>query len=259
MYPLKKKMSKLILSITIPAFIVSSCAPSPHVPRVSQYKDVALSCADLMSEIALAESHKINARSEDRFKWQYIFIVPTVIGIYQWNKAEKAAQQRIEHLQKIYQRNNCESQQFLNKKIGNGDFDPYGSYPTPYTEGNVPGNIPIAPNAMPVTPNGYEVPPQFDPAYQPSEQPPYIPQEQIPQGYNLPMGENENIPQIGNAPYASDVTEKVMTPEMEGNNFTPQEFINPQVNRHTERPHMNGRSDFKLPPPIPNFDNENGS
>lgn len=98
---------RTIALVTALMFSVSACASKPFVPPVMKPNDRNLSCQDLNLEINQAMQHKQMARKDDTFQWRYILIIPAVISIYNWHKAETAAQERIDYLEGISSQRGC--------------------------------------------------------------------------------------------------------------------------------------------------------
>ena len=149
--------SKICVIALLPSFLLTSCAPPPYDAERSKITDTSLSCSGIVNEIALAKQHKKDARAQDNFQYKYMLIVPAVIGIFQWDKAEKAAQERIDYLQELYNNRNCRAELILEQR---------GKLPTEQQPIN-----PYAPNPYnPVAPSN-----PFAPQYnsQPSYQTPY--------------------------------------------------------------------------------------
>ena len=108
--------SKLCALAILPALFLSSCAPPPYTPKTMKITDSSLTCTEIVNEIAIAKQHKRDARSQDTFQFKYMLIVPAVIGIYQWDKAEKASQKRIDYLHGIYNQRNCRAELMLEQR-----------------------------------------------------------------------------------------------------------------------------------------------
>lgn len=227
---MKFTMKKLAVTLAIPSLLLTSCAPAPHVTTVYQPNDNNLNCRQLVQEIATAKNHKKAARAEDTFQWKYVLIVPAVIGAFQWDKAESAAEKRIAHLQNLHRKNNCFSQ--MNQSSGQQFYDPTPSF------GSSKGYNPASPGqyqprentplwqqdgsqapSYPTNNNSYGQGRQATGGYAPSPSyptPPSNPYGQPPQGYS---GYNSQT--------------------------QPNSYYQPSNPR---RPSMNGSSDFRLPP-----------
>lgn len=108
--------SKLCALAILPALFLTSCAPPPYTPKTMKITDSSLTCMEIVNEIAVAKQHKKEARSQDTFQFKYMLIVPAVVGMYQWDKAEKASQKRIDYLQDLYNQRNCRAELILEQK-----------------------------------------------------------------------------------------------------------------------------------------------
>ena len=69
-----------------------------------------MACTHIESELQSARLALKEAKKEDKFKLQYMLIVPAVISIYRMNEAQEAARKRIDELELLYQRQACNSQ-----------------------------------------------------------------------------------------------------------------------------------------------------
>ncbi|MCH2546009.1 MAG: hypothetical protein MK052_00150 [Alphaproteobacteria bacterium] len=107
--------------------MLAACANPTIAPPVTA-ADAQKECAALEHDIAEAARLKTEARSEDKFQWKYIFVVNAATSAYRMNKAEAAAQKRLEDLNQIAASKGC---------LGNMDKD-------------IEAGTPITP--MPVTP-----------------------------------------------------------------------------------------------------------
>lgn len=99
-------MQKALCLTLLVTLLLSACA-SPHVAEVRRHGDKNMSCEDLHQAVAEAEHMKQAAREDDRFKLGYIALLPAVVSVYRFHKAEKAAQERIDYLTSIYNAKNC--------------------------------------------------------------------------------------------------------------------------------------------------------
>jgi hypothetical protein len=173
-----------ISSATSLALLLTLCAcntSKPAVVTVRNGNEAQLSCPELQQEIQTAQYYKEAARSEDRFMLKHINPFTTFFSIYNMNKAESHAQQRIEILEQFYKQRRCDQQQ-----TRSNNAPPYA---TPYYQGQQPSNYyqqqPItgmpATGAMPTAPNYYQPPiPMGDPTGA-------LPQGQYPQqDYGIP-------------------------------------------------------------------------
>ena len=101
-----KHLSRPLL-VTILASLVASCAANPVRVNIQEASDPGLDCSQLQHELARAQQFKIDARKDDRFRFQDIIITNGIQSIYNINKAESNAQKRIEYLQTLAQQKRC--------------------------------------------------------------------------------------------------------------------------------------------------------
>lgn len=126
--------SRICIIALLPSFLLTSCAPPPYIAERAKITDSSLSCSGIVNEIALAKQHKKEARAQDNFQFKYMLIVPAVIGMFQWDKAEKSAQERVDYLQELYNNRNCRAELILEQRgklpTQQQPINPYA--PTPY-------------------------------------------------------------------------------------------------------------------------------
>jgi hypothetical protein len=70
-------------------------------------QDTQQDCAALEQDIIKTGQLKKEARADDAFQWRYIFVVNAVFSAYRINKAEKAAVERLEELNRIAAAKGC--------------------------------------------------------------------------------------------------------------------------------------------------------
>lgn len=102
-----KKTTLLLMS----AFALSGCA-TPHVVEEERYSDSDLSCISLQAEIDEAQRFEASARDEKGFTGTNVvaglLFWPAIIGTYSnANEAIEAAQERQEHLFRIFNKKGC--------------------------------------------------------------------------------------------------------------------------------------------------------
>lgn len=162
------KRFMLSTSVLLSVALLSAC----HKPeRVSTSKsgDSMMDCGSIQQEISYAEQAKARAREHDRFEFRYMLIVPAFISAYNFHKAEKAADERIENLQRLYNANNCankpasqynQQQQQQYSPYGSSPSpygatpSPYSGTPTPYGNGGATYNYPYNGSQAPAMPGG---------------------------------------------------------------------------------------------------------
>lgn len=101
-------IKKLVLPLVTVSFL-AACAQPVVVPPVGA-EDRSKTCAELDRDIAQTKEYRDAARKDDEFQWKYILVVNAVASMYNINKAEKAAQDRLAELQELYAKNNCAMQ-----------------------------------------------------------------------------------------------------------------------------------------------------
>ena len=105
-------MSKILSSIIILLF-VASCA-TPHVVSVVGPNDSRMSCSELSAEIATASNYKRDAKSEKSLGTAtnvgaILFWLPGVVATQMnANEAIRAADDRINHLNRLRAKKNCD-------------------------------------------------------------------------------------------------------------------------------------------------------
>lgn len=86
--------------------IVAACANPVVAPRMAAM-DYEKDCAAIEDDIAETSALKRDARAEDKFQWKYIFIINGFVSAWRINKAEQAAQERLDALREAGQRKGC--------------------------------------------------------------------------------------------------------------------------------------------------------
>lgn len=112
------KMKRLILSV-FTIILASSCAPKPVIVDVKDYKDKYLDCDQLGAAIRSAERFKIAANAEEGFKLGYVFPPTAALGIYRINRAQSAANKRIEYIQRLVDQKECNATEEAEMQIIN--------------------------------------------------------------------------------------------------------------------------------------------
>lgn len=87
--------------------LLVACPSNPVRVNIQESSDPSLTCPELQREIARTEQFKIDARADDRFRFQDIVPTTGMQSIYNINKAESNAIQRIEYLQTLSRQKNC--------------------------------------------------------------------------------------------------------------------------------------------------------
>ncbi|MDA0780982.1 MAG: hypothetical protein PQ612_01370 [Rickettsiales bacterium] len=112
-------MKRLILSIAL-TILASSCVPKPVIVDVKDYKDKYLDCNQLESAVRSAQRFKSAANAEEGFRLGYIFPPTAALGIYRLNRAESAANKRIEYIERLADQKECNAEakpQIINPQI----------------------------------------------------------------------------------------------------------------------------------------------
>jgi len=107
------------LSIAL-IILASACAPKPVIVDVKDYKDKYLDCNQLEAAIRSAERFKIAANAEEGFRLGYIFPPNAALGIYRLNRAESAANKRMEYIKRLAEQKGCYAEikpQIINPQI----------------------------------------------------------------------------------------------------------------------------------------------
>lgn len=99
-------LSRTTAAFVLPFLLLSACA-RPTVVQPITATDNSMPCDDVISGIQEAEKYRIAAREEDKFKWQYMLILPAIGSVYNINKAESAAIERKKGLMQIAKRKDC--------------------------------------------------------------------------------------------------------------------------------------------------------
>ena len=87
--------------------LLTACIDKPVVSALHQRNDENMHCQELQASLADIKRQKANIRKDDEFQFKYMLVVPTIIAAYQWDQAEKAANQRIEKLNGLLNRKGC--------------------------------------------------------------------------------------------------------------------------------------------------------
>jgi hypothetical protein len=100
-----------LFTILLTLFFITSCA-SPHKVTSKQTLDYELSCSELRSATQEAERYKDQADSEQGLTgtntMSFLFWWPGLIATYiNTTEAEKAADNRVVHLNGIYREKKC--------------------------------------------------------------------------------------------------------------------------------------------------------
>lgn len=97
--------STVILTV-LSAMVLSACH-KPERIAASSARDSSLNCQQIRQEINKAERAKAAAREHDQFEMRYILIVPAIFSLYNFSKAEKAAQKRLDNMHQLYDQKRC--------------------------------------------------------------------------------------------------------------------------------------------------------
>src|SRR5690606_29402207 len=85
---------------------VSACANpvvAPPLTAPEREKD----CTAIEADITETSNLKRAARDDDKFMWRYVFVVNGFVSAYRMNKAEAAAQERLDELRALGQAKGC--------------------------------------------------------------------------------------------------------------------------------------------------------
>ncbi|MDB2415494.1 hypothetical protein N9W34_06955 [Rickettsiales bacterium] len=178
-----------ILILTSAIIFLTSCSSNPAVIEVNRENDKSMSCQQLYTELKIAEKHKKDARAEDRFMVKHMFPLTAMVSIYNMNKAEGRAIERIKKINSLLSQRRCSSQS-MNMQGQYGRQQGYGGAPMPpmmpQNYGSMPGGAP-----MPNMPQGYDdssmgapMPPMMPQNY--GSMPGGAPMPNMPQGYDDP-------------------------------------------------------------------------
>jgi hypothetical protein len=99
-------MTRTLFAATALLLTLSACAKPVVAPRITP-RDSEKECAALREDIARTEQLKVDARADDEFQWRYIFVVNGFVSAYRMNKAEAAAEERLQALHKIAAEKEC--------------------------------------------------------------------------------------------------------------------------------------------------------
>jgi hypothetical protein len=100
---------KINLKITAActALLFFSACANPQIAAPVGPAEYEQDCKQLDMEIRKAEGLRIAARDEDRFDWKYILVANAFVSAYRMNKAEIAAQERLNDLKRIATEKEC--------------------------------------------------------------------------------------------------------------------------------------------------------
>lgn len=117
-------MVKRITTIAaITSIFLTSCAN----PTVVEYGHMGpMACNNITSELAQAKQALADSHKEDKFKLQYILIVPAAISAYRMNKAQNAAERRVTELEAAYRRQACSPEKSMIPQQPSLYNQPYG-------------------------------------------------------------------------------------------------------------------------------------
>lgn len=99
-------MVNIRFSALLSVLLVAACA-NPVVVAPVGPEEQSKNCSQLDYEIAQAKHYRKEARAEDGFRWKYIGVVNGFVSAYRINKAEEAAQTRINQLEQIAKEKEC--------------------------------------------------------------------------------------------------------------------------------------------------------
>ena len=103
-------MKKQSIFALFSAILLTSACANPVVVSKVGPEDYSKSCAELEQDINQTRHLRSAAREDDEFQWRYIFVVNGLWSMYQINKAEKAANERLDELQRLYGTQGCAQQ-----------------------------------------------------------------------------------------------------------------------------------------------------
>ncbi len=176
-------MRKIISISLVASQLLTACA-DPIVVRHGVTGPMA--CTHIESELQSARLALKEAKKEDKFKLQYILIVPAVISIYRMNEAQEAARKRIDELELLYQRQACNSQ---NTGIPTPRTLNDPSFGNPIRMMEPPSLAPLSP-PEPVTPS-YPMNPQQQMPY---NNPQPMPWQNAPSAIPTPQAAQQPVP-----------------------------------------------------------------
>lgn len=140
---------KRIVATTSILLALSACHRPERIQAVTS-QDGSLTCAQIQQEQRRAQMAKQSARNHDKFELRYILVVPAIVSMYNFDKAEKAADQRIDVLNKLYAAKQCAYQnQMMSSQPypGMQPSSPYGTSQQP----NMMQGMQASPYGMPMT------------------------------------------------------------------------------------------------------------
>lgn len=106
----KKFLSSAITAVSVTSLLLVSGCYKPERVEETSPRDASLNCQQIQMEKRRAEQAKAAAREHDQFEFRYILIVPAVVSLYNFDKAEKAANARLEQLDRLYMQKDCANQ-----------------------------------------------------------------------------------------------------------------------------------------------------
>ena len=84
----------------------AACANPVVAPPMTE-QDYRKGCAAIEADIAETSRLKREARAEDKFQWKYVFILNGFVSWWQMDRAEKAAEARLNGLREAGQQQGC--------------------------------------------------------------------------------------------------------------------------------------------------------
>ena len=103
-----KRGLRVVLAVGMVLLLLGGCS-NHYVTRYGPPQR-QLSCDTLLQEIYTAQQNKEVARADDRFRLRYMLIVPAMLTVYHILQAEKAADQHIEAMQRLFVQQGCPQQ-----------------------------------------------------------------------------------------------------------------------------------------------------
>lgn len=99
------KTSAFIVAMS--ALLALSACANPIVAEPLAPADSNKNCAAIEEDISKTAALKREAREHDRFEWRYVFMVNAGVSWYRMNKAEQAAEQRLQELNQLAKSKGC--------------------------------------------------------------------------------------------------------------------------------------------------------
>jgi hypothetical protein len=99
---------KNIFLFSLLVLTLTACSAKPKVVEVERFGDDKLSCPQLEEQLEEAVFYKKQARKDDNFQARYIWVPTGAISAYNFNDAERAAEQRIARVQELGARKHCD-------------------------------------------------------------------------------------------------------------------------------------------------------